>query len=82
MLLVCCFATLFGEFSVKDVFGQQPNDAAELCTLLRREGSGVLCLTHMPRIRHCSIPNLAGLVNGFKWIVGDVAILSHLLERG
>lgn len=86
MLLVCCFALFFfffsGEFSVKNVFVQKPNDMAGLCTLWKREGLGPLCLTHMPRLRHCSIPNLSGLVNGFKWILGDMATWCHPVERG
>lgn len=82
MLLVFSFAPLFCEFSVKNVFGQKLKDTAELRTLMRRELSGRRCLTLIPHVRHCSIPILAGLVNGFKWIPGVVTTWCHPLERG
>lgn len=81
MFLVCCFAPLF-EFSVKNAFGPKPNDTAELHTLLGWEGSGPLCPTRVPHIKHRSIPNRTGPVNGFKLILGDVTTWCHPLERG
>ena len=78
VLLVFSFAPLFCEFSVKNVFGQKLR--AWLNCILSEKGSVNLGLTLMPHVRHCSIPIITGLVNGFKYILGNVTTCCQPLK--